>query len=244
MPILTTVQNNLNAGYAQGVFANGLNRANIYNDALLINQNIVNQDLALKRFLINTLMWGNYDIVVGRYRHTNAVNVINSIPNFNIYTTNFINNLNNLNLRISNKFSLFKVDGILRIPLVGEAYFTKFLHFYSFGNNQPVDMLILDKWAIYAWCSLIIELQIINQYHILPFLLRLANNGKFYPYPISGLLYEQYNMFFSAIAIQLNIQSNQFEELVFGWDLRQHRIGFVNPRTEMLQILNANLNLF
>jgi hypothetical protein len=244
MPILTTIQNNLNAGYAQGVFANGLNRNNIYNDALLINQNPANQQLALNNFLINTLNWGNYDVIVGRYHHTNAVNVINGIPNFNVYSTNFINNLNNLNLNVSNKFSLFKRDGILRIPLVGEAYFTKFLHFYSYGNNQPVDMLILDKWAIYAWCSLIIELNIINQYPLLPNLLRLANNGKFHPYPISGLLYQQYNILFSGIAIRLGIQTNHFEELVFGWALNQVRPGFVNPRIEILQILNANTNFF
>jgi hypothetical protein len=244
MAILTTVQNNLNAGYAQGIFANGLNRGNIYNDAVLINQPPKSQVVSLNNFLINTLMWGNFNVVVGRYRHTNAFNIINGIPNFNNYTTNFINNLNNINSSVSYRFSLFEKNGILNIPYIGYAYFTKFLHFYSFGNNQPTDMLILDKWALYAWCSLIIELKIVNQYPMLPRLLNLTATGKFNPKQINGLLYQQYNLFFSGLATQLNIPTNQLEELVFGWDLRQQKFGFVNPRIEMIQILNANSNLF
>ena len=131
----------------------------------------------------------------------------------------------------------------MNIPFIGFAYFTKFLHFYSFGNNQPTEMLILDKWAIYAWCSLIIELRFTNQYSLLPRLLRLSK-GKFNPKQINGDLYQQYNIFFSGLANRFNIQMNQFEELVFGWDLRIQQNGFVNPRIEILQILNANPNLF
>jgi hypothetical protein len=244
MAILTTVQNNLNAGYTQGNFANGLNRGNIYSDALLINNSNINQDVSLNNFLINTLMWGNFDLVVGRYHHTNAHNVINGIPNFKNYTTNFINNLNNLNNSVNYRFSLFERNGILNIPYVGYAYFTKFLHFYSFGNNQTTDMLILDKWALYAWCGLIIELNIVNQFPLLPRLLNLTANGKFNPKQINGLLYQEYNLFFSGLAARLNIPTNQLEELVFGWDLRQHRVGFVNPRFDILQTLNQNTNLF
>jgi uncharacterized membrane protein len=242
MAILTTIQNNYNAGYTQGVFANGLNRSNIYRDALSINQNPLNRQILLNNFLINTLMWGNFDVVVGRYHHTNAVNVINGIPNFSNYSTNFINNLNNANISISDKYSLFLNNGLLKLPYVGYAYFTKFLHFYSFGNNQQTDMLILDKWAIYSWCSIIIELNLVNEFPLLPRLLKLRK-GKFIPQSITGNLYQRYNQFFSAQSALLNMTTNEFEEQVFGWDLRQQN-GFVNPRIEILQTLYANTNLF
>jgi hypothetical protein len=242
MAIITTIQNNYNAGHTQGVFANGLNRSNIYSDALSINQNPLNSQNSLNNFLINTLMWGNFDIIVGRYHHTNAINIVNGIPNFNNYTTNFINNLNNATISVSGKYSLFLNNGLLRIPYVGSAYFTKFLHFYSFGNNQQPDMLILDKWMIYAWCSLIIELNLINVFPLLPRLLRFRN-GKFVPQQITGNLYQEYNQFFSAQSALLNMTTNELEEQVFGWDLRQQN-GFVNPRIEILQTLYANTNLF
>ena len=87
MAIITTIQNNLNKRYNQGEFANGFSRQNIYDNALNINQNPINQEIALKNFLINTLKWGNFDVVVGRYHLKNANIIINSIPNFNIYTS-------------------------------------------------------------------------------------------------------------------------------------------------------------
>jgi hypothetical protein len=243
MAVIETIKTNLKNGYTQGTFANGFYRQDIYDIAKLVNPYTNNSEETLKIFLTNTLMWGNFDVVVGRYKRTNAKETINSIPDFHFYTEVFLNKMNDEKITIDEKFKLFEKKGELNIKNIGFAYFTKFLHFYSFGNNQISNMLILDKWAIYAWSSLIIELNIENQYELLPKLLRVSN-GKISPKNISGELYKEYNLTFLNIAKELNISSNILEELIFGWDLRQERHEFTNPRIEILKILKNKSNLF
>ena len=249
MSIINSIINNRNNGYNQGVFANELTRNDLYSKAELItsNNNDPNFNYYVKDFLISTLMWGNFNVVVGRYKRVDAQSVINSIPDFNNYARFFEQNLNNQNLSINQKYSLFLRQNGLYIRTVGFAYFTKFLHFYSFGNRQNSLMLILDKWALYAWCALIIEMNLRNEFYLLPKLIRPKNlSAK----NISGELYNEYNLSIKRISIQHGIPFNSFEELMFGWDRRNQNInmqtGYIyeNPRIEILNTLNNNINLF
>jgi hypothetical protein len=243
MPILEIIKNNHEAGYNQGIFANNLTRHDVYQCAVAVNADNKNQCASLRQFLIQTLMWGNYDTIVGRYTRTISAQVVDSIPSFTNYSEIFIRNLNDANQSIRDKFNLFNTA--LNIPKVGYAYFTKFLHFYSHGNNQAVNMLILDKWAIYAWCALIIEL---NHAQRLPSLRRLLrysiDDQRFTPKTVSGDLYQDYCENVTQISTSNHLAPNRFEELMFGWDLRQPRPGFTNPRTQILETLRTHSNLF
>jgi hypothetical protein len=237
MPILETVIINHNTGYTQGVFANDINRNQLYNDSILVSNN---RGL-LMEYLYRILMWGDFDRVVGRYKRTTAIDILNNINDFETYSMNFFEILENQELSITQKFNYFK-RGELRIRNVGFAYFTKILHFYSVGNNQAQRMLILDKWLIFAWASLIIERQIQEQYEILGRILRVKDN-VLYVRQINGTLYTQFNNTMQEIADNLGLEIQRFEELIFGWDRRVEHPNFNNPRFEILDIIQNNLNL-
>jgi len=237
MPILQTVLNNHIADYGQGIFANGINRNQLYHESVLVNSN----HKILKEYLIKILMWGDFDRVVGRFHGTTSQAVINGINDFESYSRIFFEILENQDLSINKKFNQFK-RGRLRISNVGFAYFTKILHFYSVGNNHDQKMLILDKWLIYAWASLIIERQIQEQYLILGKILRVKDN-ILYVRQINGALYEKFNDTMREIADDLGLEIHRFEELIFGWDRRVENPNFNNPRFEILNVLQNNIDL-
>lgn len=237
MPILETILINHNAGYTQGIFANNINRTQLYHDSILVGDN----HTLLKEYLYKILMWGDFDRVVGRYQRTTAFDVLNNINDFETYSRNFFEILDNQELGINRKFNHFK-RGRLRINNVGFAYFTKILHFYSVGNNQEERMLILDKWMIFAWASLIIERQIQEQYGILGRILRVKDN-VLYVRQINGALYTTFNNTMQEIADELGLEIQRFEELIFGWDRRVANPNFNNPRFEILNVLQNHLDL-
>jgi hypothetical protein len=248
MTIIQTIQKNDLNGYSQGVFANGLDRQSLYKDAQRLSE--LKDVGSFKIFLYNTLMWGDYNKIVGRYSKKDANQIVNQINNIDQFLSLFLKVLNDNELSISEKFQKFVIEeDSLKIDHIGFAYFTKFLHFYSLGSKQKKVMLILDKWLVYSWCALIIEFKIIEDYDLLKKLLRInKKTGKLDVKSIDGDLYEKFNNTMTSISGSLNLPVSRFEELIFGWDLRKKRektnIVFTNPRYVILDILNTNKTRF
>lgn len=237
MPLIDIINQNQQT-YQQGVFANNLTRGNILDFAIGINNN--NQaarNISLYNFLYNTLMWGNFDDIVGRYKRVTAQTVLEEINNFNQYSTNFISILDSNNPTAI--FNSFKY-GDLKIRNVGESYFTKFMHFYSYGKNQMNKFIIIDKWIKIAWVALVFELEINSSYQIaLQSISRYKGKYKVSPFNERKFLHCLNDL--KNIAEINQIELSRFEELIFGWDLRIENLGLTNPRIEMLNILDQHL---
>jgi hypothetical protein len=94
-------------------------------------------------------------------------------------------------------------------------------------------MLILDKWSILAWATLMIEennreketTNLIND------LIKLDKKGKLITKALAtGKEYAKFNEYIVKISKLNSIEPNKFEELMFGWDLSVYKDGFINPR--------------
>lgn len=220
--------NNLN-NYDQGNFANDISRKDLYK---MSGDITIDKPESLKIFLVKTLEWGDYDNVVA-IPHGNpiGIKVIETV-----FSDKFSNNF--IELFIKNKtiieiYNSFKYKNSLDINNIGPAYFTKFLHFYSYGKNLNPKMLILDKWSILAWAILMIEENNSDKEttNLINNLIKLDKKGKLITKPIAtGKEYSKFNDYIVKISKLNSIEPNKFEELMFGWDLSEYKDGFINPR--------------
>ena len=220
--------NNLN-NYDQGNFANDISRKDLYK---MSEDVVIDNPESLKLFLVKTLEWGDYDNVVA-IPHGNPIGVkVIETAFSDKFSNNFIE-LFNENKSIIEIYNSFKNKKSLDINNIGPAYFTKFLHFYSYGKNLNPKMLILDKWSILAWATLMIEennreketTNLIND------LIKLDKKGKLITKAIAtGKEYAKFNEYIIKISKLNSIEPNKFEELMFGWDLSIYKDGFINPR--------------
>lgn len=237
MPIIDIIfQNNLT--YQQGAFANNLTRGNILDLANKINDNSqTERNTSVYNFIYNTLMWGNFDLVVGRYHNVTAQNILENINDFNQYSKRFIAILDKNNP--ADIFNSFKY-GELKIKNVGESYFTKFMHFYSYGKNQKNKFIIIDKWIKIAWAALVFELNFNNSHEIAIQSIK-RNKSKYSVSSFNVAKFLQCSQDLRTIADLHQIELSRFEELIFGWDLRVEIAGLINPRFEMMNILDQHL---
>jgi hypothetical protein len=182
-------------------------------------------------------MWGNFDQVVGRYKRTNARTILNNIDNFSDYSHKFITILDTNNPELI--FNSFK-KGELTIKCIGDSYFTKFMHFYSYGRNQSNKFIIIDKWIKLAWAALVIELNLDHSYQLALSSIKNDNN-KYSVAPFNYTKFNKCSTDLRNIADTYQIELSRFEELIFGWDLRVQINSLINPRNVILQILNEHL---
>jgi hypothetical protein len=232
--------NNLN-NYDQGEFANNISRNDLYK--ICEDVNIENPE-SLKTFLINILKWGDYDTVYSKQRgKPKGSDIISNHFNDNFHKDFIelfsesisINKIFNSFKNTNNKNTNLKKDLNKRLYIkhIGPAYFTKFLHFYSYGKNILPKMLILDKWSILAWATLMIEENNNDseKNKLIKSLIYLDKKGKLNTkLTPTGKDYENFNKYIFTISNLHSIEANKFEELMFGWDLSEYKDGFINPR--------------
>ncbi len=240
MTLIKLIKQNDENRYHQGIFANNLTRKDIYKfarDAQFFRNDAELFPKMLRQFLIQTLNWGNFDRVVGRFkRNINSEGLITGINDFNSYSNAFIKTIENDG--IEEIFNKFNMPSDLKIDNIGFAYFTKFLHFYSYGADTPSKMLIMDKWAILAFCALMIETSHKN-IELTTKLTSKVQNGFTVKYEnINSKIYVYYNELIFKLSNDLSISPARFEELMFGWGIRENRYGFQNPRITIIAKLN------
>jgi hypothetical protein len=225
--------NNMN-NYNQGEFANNISRKDLYE----LSKNVCLQEPEyLKIFLIKTLSWGDYDKVYA-IPHGNPLGIDLIESTFNKdYNEKFIKLFEN-KPKIFEIYKAFQSKKPLNICHIGPAYFTKFLHFYSYGKDLSPKMLILDKWSILAWATLMIEQNSIKNDDLIKKLIYLDSKTKKLKTKLTpiGKEYSDFNTYIIQTANSISIEPNKFEELMFGWDLSINKNGFVNPRIHNINI--------
>jgi hypothetical protein len=226
--------NNLN-NYDQGNFANDISRKDLYK---MSEDVVIDNPESLKIFLEKTLQWGDYDNVVAIPHGKPIGEKVIETAFSDKFSKNFIE-LFNKNKTIKEIYDNFKNKKSLDIKNIGPAYFTKFLHFYSYGKNLNPKMLILDKWSILAWATLMIEENNSDKetINLIKNLIKLDKKGKLSTKTTAtGKDYAKFNEYIVNISKLNSIEPNKFEELMFGWDLSVYKDGFINPRIHINQV--------
>ena len=240
MKLIDLIIHNNSTHYEQGDFANGFNRNKIYEKAKiaqLSSNNFEEYKLNLKNFLISTLDWGNFNLVVGRYHKITSNEIINRIENFDDYAKIFLKTFTS-GKSPEEIFSTFENRGELKIKLVGYAYFTKFIHFYSHELSQQ--LLIMDKWSVLTWAALLIESYgdvKENQIKKINSLVYINKYKKIANKKMTADKYKQFNAFILNLSKNANMAPDRFEEVMFGWSIDETRDLYQNPRLKTMKII-------
>jgi hypothetical protein len=240
--LIEIIKYNYRNNYNQGEFANNISRKDLYE----MSENIKKENPEdIKFFLIKALRWGDYDKVVAKPHGNPMGDLIIETYTSKKYYENYIKLFDEEKTSIEKIYNSFKYKKTLSITNIGPAYFTKFLHFYSFGKDTKLKMLILDKWSILAWVTLMIEENKSENYEFIQKsrLIYLDKKGKLTTkLNPTGKEYSQFNEYIFKIAQSNMIKPNKFEELMFGWEKDLLKNGFTNPRLHNIEICTNWLN--
>jgi hypothetical protein len=142
-------------------------------------------------------------------------------------------------------------NGALRIPGVGESYFTKLLFFVGYHTANPVKPLIYDKW------TKIMHVWLLMSAHQFDTLFRFYSKSSLYRNIIEdpGLLsangtyqaaaYVDYVTRMNELANQFTLDPSNLEAYLFGSPLRgdYNRMPANNPRAYMLHAIRTGWNM-
>ena len=126
-------------------------------------------------------------------------------------------------------FRLFGYRGKFKIPGLSYAYFTKLFFFYREAEGLST-YPILDKWLCMAWCATDATLNKNTRVYDAYFRSSKAgNNFQLLRKPAQA--YDEYVAFMSEASKRYGLTVADFEEKLFGRDLRVQPNTF-NPRNE------------
>ena len=126
-------------------------------------------------------------------------------------------------------FRLFAYQGDLKIPGLSYAYFTKLFFFYRETEGLST-YPILDKWLCSAWCAIDATLNMNTRVYDTYFRSSKAGNN-FQLLRKAAQAYGEYVAFMSETSKRYGLTVADFEEQLFGRDLRIQPNNF-NPRNE------------
>jgi hypothetical protein len=127
-------------------------------------------------------------------------------------------------------FRSFSYRGKLKIPGLSYAYFTKLFFFYREAEGLST-YPILDKWLCMAWCAIDGTLNKNTRVYDTYFRSSKSEEPSFLLLRRSAQAYGEYVAFMSETSKRYGLTVPDFEEKLFGRDLRVQPNSF-NPRNE------------